>query len=118
MKASINKITFLAFLCISVFIYCCTPKAAPKTAPAPEFSDADVARGKVFWSDCSVEKLSAAKNLYTGKCGTCHALKALSSEDEAGWKKIVPPMAKKANLNAEEQALILNYVLTMKDSKK
>ncbi len=109
-----KKLIFLPLFAIA--IYCCTPKA--KVAPAPEFSDADVARGKVFWNDCSVANLSSAKALYNGKCGTCHALKPLYSMDETGWRKIVPPMAKKANLSAAEQALILNYVLTMKDARK
>ena len=100
-------------------IYSCTPKAAPSPAKTTSaFTDTDVARGKVFWTDCSIEKLDAANTLYTAKCGTCHSLKAPTSRDEEAWKKVVPPMAKKAKLTAEEEALILNYVLTMKDAKK
>ena len=106
----------LTLLLIVVALYCCTPKMAPAPA-ASAFTQADVTRGKVFWNDCSVEKLDDAHTLYTSKCGTCHSLKKPSSEDEAGWKKIVPPMAAKAKLTTEEQALILNYVLTMREAK-
>ena len=110
-RKHIGKIALLGGL---IFLYCCTPKLAPSSA----FSESDVARGKVFWSDCSIQKLDAAHTLYTNKCATCHSLKAPASEDEAGWRKIVPPMAKKAKLSAEEESQILNYVLTMREAKK
>ena len=101
------------YVLLSIGIYCCTPKLAPSS-----FTESDVARGKAFWSDCSVAKLDAAHTLYMNKCASCHSLKAPESEDEAGWRKIVPPMAKKAKLSAEEESQILNYVLTMREAKK
>ena len=106
----------ILFLFLTILIYCCTPKA--KVATGPEFTDADVQRGKAFWSECSVEQLQSAKSLYEGKCGSCHALKKPSSEDEVRWRKMVPPMAQKAKITAAEEALILNYVLTMREAKK
>ncbi len=111
-----NNTGYFFLLMAAVLMYC-TPKIAPAPA-ASAISDADVQRGKIFWSDCTLEKLNAAHTLYTNKCGTCHALKDPFSEDEAGWRKIVPPMAKKAKLTDEEQALILNYVLTMREAGK
>jgi hypothetical protein len=108
-KKNAKPITFILVL---AFVYCCTPKLAPPV------TDADVQRGKVFWTDCSMERLNAARTLYTNKCGTCHSLKKTNSRDEAQWRKIIPPMAKKAKLSVEEESLILNYVLTMCEAKK
>ena len=123
------KALFFAATAFILLMICCKPTSKttspvssnPPTAavpsnpfPAPVQADAD--RGKTTWSECSLENLTQAHTLYMNKCGTCHNLKALSSQDEAGWKNIVPPMAKKAKLTAEEQELVLHYVLTMRNS--
>jgi nitrate/TMAO reductase-like tetraheme cytochrome c subunit len=49
--------------------------------------------------------------LYTNNCGTCHALQAREKYTAKQWKKIVPDMAKKAKLDASQEAQILTYVL-------
>lgn len=54
---------------------------------------------------------AAAVNLYNSKCGTCHALQPREKYSANRWKQIVPEMAKKAKLDANQEALILNYVL-------
>ena len=96
-----------------------TSSAAPTVSVNPGFfTETDVMRGKAFWSECSIEKLNAANTLYTNKCVTCHALIEPSSRNEERWRKIVPPMAKKAKLTADEESMILNYVLTMREGKK
>src|SRR5438045_1560382 len=103
-----KKIAYV--LLILTGIYCCTPKLAPTSSG---FTEADVTRGKTFWSECNMEKLTAARTLYTNKCGTCHSLKSPDSRSEEAWRKIVPPMAQKAKLTQEEQDMVLAYVLTM-----
>ena len=118
---------FFLFAGVVLLSYCKTKSntststlpAAP-TAPVNPgfFTETDVIRGKAFWSECSIEKLNVASTLYTNKCVTCHALIEPSSRDEERWRKIVPPMAKKAKLSAEEESMILNYVLTMREAKK
>ena len=100
-----------AYSGILILICCCTPKLSPPTSE-------DAERGKTSWNNCSLEKLTEAHSLFVSKCGTCHALKPPVSQSEESWKKIVPPMAKKARLNPEEQDLILHYVLTMRQDKK
>jgi hypothetical protein len=105
------KTTAVCFVAIGILFYCCTPKLIP-----PSLADAD--RGKVLWNDYSLETLNQAHTLYINKCGTCHSLKMPSSESAESWKKIVPPMARKAKLSAEEENTILRYVLTMREAKK
>jgi hypothetical protein len=52
-----------------------------------------------------------AANLYTNKCGMCHGLEPREKYTEKQWRHIVPEMAKKAKLNANQEAIILKYVL-------
>lgn len=49
--------------------------------------------------------------LYTNQCGSCHALQAREKYTEKQWRNIVPDMAKKAKLDASQEAIILQYVL-------
>ena len=55
---------------------------------------------------------SEAADLYTNRCGTCHALQAREKYTAKQWERIVPDMAKKAKLDATQEAMILKYVLT------
>lgn len=104
-----KKLSLLIFLAA---IYCCTPKAMQP------LTDADVERCKGYWADCSMNKLSEARRIYNGKCGTCHALYAPGARTEEQWRKIVPPMAGKAKLTVEEQTQVLAYVLSMREVQK
>lgn len=52
-----------------------------------------------------------AANLYTNNCGSCHALQAREKYSAKQWERIVPDMAKKAKLDANQEAIILKYVL-------
>ena len=99
---------FKKFGCVAILIllYCCTPKLLPPT-------EADATRTK-----SSLSSLQQAHTLYINKCGACHALKLPSSKNEYVWKKIVPDMAKRAKLSAQEEGLILHYVLAMRETKK
>lgn len=52
-----------------------------------------------------------AANLYTNNCGSCHALQPREKYTEKQWRNIVPDMARKAKLDASQEAIILQYVL-------
>ncbi len=54
--------------------------------------------------------LSAA-NLYAEQCASCHELQPREKYTATQWKRIVPDMAKKAKIDASQEAIILNYVL-------
>ncbi len=99
----------MGFIAILFVLYCCTPKISPPT-------ETDVDYGRTFWSDCSLEKLTEARNLYIKKCGGCHALKSPQSLTEEKWRKILPAMTIKAKLNPAQHDLLLNYILTMRQS--
>ncbi len=54
--------------------------------------------------------LSAA-SLYAEQCASCHELQPREKYTANQWKRIVPDMAKKAKIDASQEAIILNYVL-------
>ena len=93
------------FIILAAFC-CCTPKISPLAA-----TEAEPVK-------TVPDKLTLGHTLYMNKCGTCHNLKDPHSQSEEGWRKIVPPMAKKAKLTADQEILILHYVLTMREAKK
>lgn len=49
--------------------------------------------------------------LYTNNCGSCHNLQPREKYTAKQWKRIVPEMAKKAKLSADQESQILQYVL-------
>lgn len=51
------------------------------------------------------------KTLYAQHCKRCHGLKAEDNYTEAQWRKIVPPMAQKAKIDAGTEETILKYVV-------
>lgn len=106
---SVSKTKTIVATAVALLLYCCTPKLSP---PA----QADAERGKTAWNDCSLEKLTAAHNLYINKCGACHNLKLPQSKSDYVWRKIVPDMAERAKMSAAEEELILHYVLTMREA--
>jgi cytochrome c5 len=64
--------------------------------------------------------LTKGKQLYEENCQTCHKLSDPKSETENEWNHIVPEMVQKTNykagkdvLDAEDEKLILRYLITM-----
>jgi cytochrome c5 len=81
-------------------------------------TDADVARGAAKFSGYTLADLTEGKKLYEANCGSCHALKKPTAENEATWRREVPVMVKKVNknsmvLDAHAEEMILRYVVTM-----
>ena len=76
-------------------------------------TQADADRATTKFPGTTLAELNEGKTLYTDNCGKCHGLKKPTSLNEEGWRKIVPPMAKKAKINAEQEDKILKYVVTM-----
>ncbi len=59
--------------------------------------------------------LQEGQTLYVDNCGKCHKLFMPKEFDEAGWRNWVPPMVKKARLDASAEPKILAYVLALRD---
>ncbi|HEY1038660.1 MAG TPA: cytochrome c [Bacteroidia bacterium] len=82
-----------------------TPALAPDLAAAaqkryPGVSEADIAEGQ---------------KLYTGKCGTCHGLPAVTDRTEEKWPKTMDWMAPKAHMDDVQKEKVLKYVLCARD---
>ncbi|MBL7804177.1 MAG: hypothetical protein JNL02_10615 [Saprospiraceae bacterium] len=97
----------IAFVLLVLLVTACgTAKiAAPK--------EADALRAAEKFPGYTLADLQKGHMLYKENCGKCHGLKSPRSLDEAGWRKIVPPMAKKAKVNATTEDAILKYLVTM-----
>src|SRR6478735_2667431 len=101
---SMKKI--ILYLSAALFIAACTKAVAP-TASKPDFTEADAQRASTMWPNTTVEDLKQGKALYEANCGSCHGLKKPSSEPESEWRHIVPPMARKAKIDADTEFKIL-----------
>ena len=111
------KITFqktAITLGIGLFIAAC---AGSKVTTSTEPTQADVDRNKIVFNNLTVEELIQGKAHYEKNCGSCHKLYPPTSESAVAWKKIVPPMAKKAKVDAKTEDLILKYVISMSSKK-
>lgn len=87
-------------------------------AKVAAISEADAVRGSEHFDGMTVNDLMEGQRLYTNSCGLCHGLKDPMDFSEEQWKHLVHGMVPKANskganLDAEKEQLILQYVLTM-----
>ena len=57
------------------------------------------------------EEIAQGKSLYAENCVKCHKSFSPSEFTEKQWRHEVPPMAKKAKIDATKESLILAYVL-------
>lgn len=110
-----KKAIYISILLIAAS--CATGKAVETTVSGP--TQADVDRVQTKFPGLTLTDLNEGKKLYENNCNLCHGLKKLNSQTEAGWRKEVPPMVKKANnknggvLDAVAEEKILRYVITM-----
>lgn len=87
-------------------------------------TEADAERAKAEFGNSSLTELVNGKNLYESNCGSCHRLYKPTDHSEGEWKHEVPEMValvnkknKKQVLSQEDERLILQYVLTMREAK-
>lgn len=76
-------------------------------------NETDVARVSDKFSGYTLSELSEGKTLYEENCKKCHGLKKPNKYTEEQWNKIVPVMAKKAKIDAQQEESIRRYVITM-----
>ena len=96
------------FIISLVFIAAACAKKA-----VPVLSESDVSRGEKIFPGLTINELNEGKRLNDENCGKCHKLHQPKDESETEWRKIVPPMAKKAKLDDQQAELVLKYLVTM-----
>jgi cytochrome c5 len=101
----------IIFISTLLFIAACSKQAVV----APSQADADRASAK--FPGITLAEINEGKSLYEANCGKCHGLKKPASRNEEKWRQIVPRMAKKAKIDAETEAKILKYVVTMSEAQ-
>jgi hypothetical protein len=82
-------------------------KGAFEERTSPPVTAAFLAAAKV---PTSQEALTEGHKLYTTRCTECHDLDMVESRSNSGWQKIVGTMSRRAHLNDDQQARILEYL--------
>ena len=81
-------------------------------------NEADATRAAVKFPGTTLADLNKGKAAYEANCAKCHGLKDPARYSEEKWRKVNPPMAKKAGIDAATEELILKYVLTAGSAAK
>jgi cytochrome c5 len=97
----------IPFVIVAAVVVACSHK----TLMGPTQADADYAAKK--WPGTTLADLSQGKTIYEQNCNKCHGLKDPNSLNEAGWDKILVPMAKKAQLDDHSKDLVLKYLVSV-----
>lgn len=69
------------------------------------------------WPDASEQSLGRGRDLFVGKCKTCHALPAPKDHTAEEWPKLVEKMGKLAELDAAGREAVLRYVIAARDAE-
>lgn len=102
-----------SIIALAMIFVACSPKIVTPM-------QADIDRVAAKHPTYTLANVQQGKVLYEQQCTACHGLKKPTAYSEAAWQKIVPNMVIKANKKAgkqaispAQQALILEYLLTM-----
>jgi mono/diheme cytochrome c family protein len=58
----------------------------------------------------SLDELQQGRELYINNCNSCHYLHSPDDYSASYWKSIIPQMAPKTGMNADEVAKVTKYV--------
>jgi hypothetical protein len=93
----------LLFGGLIALVVACQPKTAEAVKPTETKTEVAVA----FPSPVIEE----GSKLYLAHCGSCHRHKVVENFTVEEWKKVMPPMAKKAKIDATQEDKITQFVL-------
>lgn len=104
-----KKILALAAVCTATFLFtqCAKKHTANNKASVTVNADDPVEIKKKF----TEVQIAEGKTIYTGSCDKCHKLFQPSEFSVKEWKKILPEMSHKAELNAEQAANVRAWVM-------
>jgi cytochrome c553 len=77
----------------------------------PHATAADAERGQVALAD-----LQEGRSLLVRKCGGCHQPPMPMAHTAHDWPKMIDEMRSRANLDARQQQLILQYLTVMNEA--
>lgn len=97
--------TFAASLALLGAALACT------TLPQPTPAGAERVRAR--WPEVSARDLERGRELYAGRCATCHQLYDPGSYGAEHWELEVAEMSERAKLDAAEQRAILQYLVSV-----
>ena len=81
-------------------------------------AESDATRAAAKFPGTTLADLNKGKAAYEANCGKCHGLKDPAKYSEEKWRKVNPPMAQKAGIEAATEGLILKYVITAGSAAK
>ena len=85
---------------------CAVTSVAPPVTPALVAASA----GK------SAATLAAGREIFAGRCTTCHSADPPGKYSVAKWREIVGDMSHRAKLDASQEAALLAYITAAHDS--
>lgn len=97
------KTTFLTKLMILggiAFFTSCSPKTVEPVTDSNETVEVAM----------TAADITNAKTVFETNCQKCHALKVIDDYSQEKWNKVLPSMAKKANLTASDTELLARYI--------
>lgn len=93
-----------------------TAKANETTTPAAAaLSPALAKAAETRYPGVAHAEILEGEKLYTGKCGKCHGLPAVTDRTEEKWPGTMDWMAPKAHMDDAQKAKVLKYVLCARD---
>jgi cytochrome c5 len=105
-----KKIYVILCVCCFGLLAACSKKLL-----TPQKSD--MARAEAVYPGTTLAELKKGKEIFDTYCGKCHPYKNPQTKTQAQWEKIIPPMAKKAKLDANQEKLVLKYVVVLSEKK-
>ena len=86
-----------------------TQQAAPSVTPA--LIDAGNARG------LAPADIKRGREIFVGRCAECHTLQPPVGRTEAQWREVLPRMARRARLDADEARAVEAYVFSARTAR-
>jgi mono/diheme cytochrome c family protein len=95
--------------CITLLLVQCSPKSSKTVSATPATPEEKVAAIKKEYTDA---QLAEGKTIFEGNCAKCHQLKLPQNFDVPAWERIIPDMARKSHLDAQQTGLVRAYILS------
>ena len=67
----------------------------------------------VEFDDKSLARLQDGRDIYIIRCARCHAPESVTAYTRQQWRSILPRMAEKSQLSAEERLAVEEYIMAV-----